>query len=340
MSGEAKAAMGGKRRQRIATATTVAAPCRPLPPFSLPSIAHPPDLSTGVVTDQQGTIRQHQQPDRPAPACAVGTLPTHDEVIDAGRAAAAAVHLHPHHFRSRRHGAIPRAVERHERVTAIVARKLRARIEREAERRGMRLHGDYRRLDVRTVGRAVFGIRFAWQIALRPTVVAPVFDDVDVLGGKVVAEVVAVVVVAPELAGRRIERHADGVAQALRENAAAGAVRVELHDRGPHRVSLIAEIARRSNAHVHLAVGGGPKSNVRVECPVPPGSRGTTVTGVPPLGLKRTTSRSSATYSVSPRNANPNGPCSPLTIVVTVSATPSLLRSASFTTSPELGCEA
>src|SRR6267378_4590307 len=88
-------------------------------------------------------------------------------------------------------------------------------------RRPMRLHRDRRGLDVRAVSRSVLGIGLAGEIALGPAVVAAVFDDVDVLRGKVIAQVVAVVVAAPQLTGGGIERDTDRVAQPLGEYAAA-----------------------------------------------------------------------------------------------------------------------
>src|SRR5882762_7320805 len=255
MSGEAKAAMGGNRRQRVTTAKTTAAPCRPLPPLSLPSISDPPDLSTHVVADQQRAVRQHQQTHRPAPARSVWALPAANEIIDPRRAPAAAVHVHAYDLRTGRGGPVPGAVQRHESIAAILAGELRARVEREAERRGVGLDGDDGRPDARAVRRAVLGIGFARQITLRPSVMAAILDDVDVLGRHVAAEVVAVVVAAPELAGRGIERHPDGIAKPFREDPATGAVGIELGDGGAHRVALVTQVTRRADGDVHLAVG-------------------------------------------------------------------------------------
>src|SRR5438105_13986608 len=91
----------------------------------LPSIAHPPDFSTVVVTHEKRSVRKHQETDRPPPARAVGTLPTDDEIIHTHRPAPAAVHLDAHDLGTRRHGAIPRPVQCDERVAPILARKLR-----------------------------------------------------------------------------------------------------------------------------------------------------------------------------------------------------------------------
>src|SRR6266550_7920328 len=247
-----RAAEGGKfiaavaRIPTPATTMAFAAIRRPSPPFAavLPSISHPPDFSTQVVTDQQRSVGKDQQANRPAPALAVRALPPDDEILHAHRAMPAAVDLDPHDLGPRRYRAIPRAVQRDERVAAILARELRARVEREPERRRVRLDRDGRGLDVRAVSRSVLGIGLAGEIALGPAVVAAVLDDVDVLRRKVIAQVVAVVIPAPQLVRFRIERDADRVAQPLRENVAARSVRVELRHGGAHRVALLAEIAR------------------------------------------------------------------------------------------------
>src|SRR6266404_1857809 len=124
MSDDPKAATGGNRRQSAASAKTHAPICRPVPPFSLPSIGHPPDFFAQVVTDQQRSVGKHQQANRPAPALAVRALPPDDEIFHAHRAAPAGVHLDAHDLGPRRYGAIPGAVESDERVATILAREL------------------------------------------------------------------------------------------------------------------------------------------------------------------------------------------------------------------------
>src|SRR6266566_4929433 len=297
-----------------AAAINSAAPQTIPPPTApyrrLPPISDPPDFPTHVVTHQQGSIRQHQETNRAAPARAVRSLPPHDEVFHPHGAPAATVDLDPHDFGARRDAAVPRTVQRDERIATVFARKLRACVERQAERRGMRLDGNGRRLDMRAIRRSVFRIGFTGEITLGPSVVSTVFDDVDVLGREVIAQIVAIVVATPQLARRRIERHADGVAQTPGEDPTA-------------RYSL----------------PSGPNRIVRVECP-PLGTLGTIVTGAAPPGSKRFTSRSSATYIVSPRNAMPNGPLRPLATITELSATPSWLESGSLTITPEPGCDA
>src|SRR5438132_1896896 len=142
-----RAAEGGKfiaavaRIPTPATTMAFAAIRRPSPPFAaaLPSISHPPDFSTQVVTDQQRSVGKHQEADRPAPALAVRALPPDDEILHARHAVPSAVDLDAHDLGPRRYGAIPRAVESDERVAAILARELWGRVEREPERRRMRV---------------------------------------------------------------------------------------------------------------------------------------------------------------------------------------------------------
>src|SRR5439155_25927032 len=163
---------------------------------------------------------------------------------------ATAVDLDPHYLGARRNRAIPRAVQRDERVAPVIGRERGAGVEGEPERRRMRLDGDRRRLDARAARRSVLGIGFAGEVALGPAVVAAGLDDVDVLGRQVIAQIVAVVVPAPQLAGRRIERQADRVPEPTREDASARAVGVELRYRGAQRIALVTEIAGRPDREI------------------------------------------------------------------------------------------
>ena len=100
----------------------------------------------------------------------------------------------------------------------------------------MSLNRDRRRLDAGAVGVGVLGVLLPGEIAVGPAVEFAVFENVDVLGRQVVAQVVAVVVVRPQLAGRGVERQADGIAQPLGEQMLARAVGVVPHDRRAPRV--------------------------------------------------------------------------------------------------------
>jgi hypothetical protein len=65
-----------------------------------------------------------------------------------------------------------------------------------------------------------------------PAVKAALPDVSDEIGGKIVAEPVALVNRGPKRAGGRIDSDADGVAEAPGKNAQAGAVRIEFEDVG------------------------------------------------------------------------------------------------------------
>src|SRR5206468_11673297 len=243
---------GGRAETRNAAPTTSVAPYQPtarppVRPSVLPPISHPPDLPAHVVADQQRAVRGHHDAHRPAPARAVGQLPPGDEVVD--RHGPAVLDLDPHHLRAGRHRAIPRAVVGDEGVTAVIRRERRTRVERDAEWRRVRLKGDGRRLDCRAVGVRVFGVPLAGEVALRPSVILAVLDDVDPLRWDVVPKVVAVVVRGPELSRRGVEREPHRVPEAARVHAPAAAVAVELHDGRAHRVGLDAQVARRADAH-------------------------------------------------------------------------------------------
>src|SRR5712691_220991 len=184
------------RRSKAAPITALAATHRAVPPITaryrpLRSIAHLPDPTSLVISDQQGAIRRHDDPDRTPPARAVGKLPAGDEVLDRGRPPV--LHVYAHQLRARWHGTVPRAVIRHEGIALVVGGKLRPRVEREPEGRGMGLHRQRRRLDPGAVEARVFGVRLVGQIALRPAVPLPVPQDVEVLRRQVVAKIVAVV---------------------------------------------------------------------------------------------------------------------------------------------------
>src|SRR5260370_538044 len=105
----------------------------------------------------------------------------------------------------------------------------------------MRLHEEHGRLDPSALGLGVLGVWLARQVALRPAVELAVLQDVEVLGWQVVTQVVAVVVVGPELARRRIECQTNRVAQTRREQVLTRAVEVGAHHCGGTRRSVAGE---------------------------------------------------------------------------------------------------
>src|SRR5213078_1437780 len=266
MSARWRAVEGGGGRWRLGKANSTPASTATPPPTctafhrrappstALVSIAHPPDPVASIVAHQQRTIRHHQQPDRSPPAGSVGQLPPGDEVL--GRDGPAVLNAHAYDLGTRRHRTVPGPVIGHERITLVVGGKHRPRIERESERRRMRLHRQRRRLDARAIGTGELGVGPVGKVALRPAVPPPVLEDAQMLGRDVVAQVVAVVVVRPKLAGGGVKGEAHRVAEAPSENAPPGPVQVEARDRRPHRVAreLDALVAGRADGDVHEIV--------------------------------------------------------------------------------------
>src|SRR5436309_2175582 len=105
----------------------------------LPPIAHPPDPSTRVIGYQQGPVCRRHDSHRPPPAGAVGKLPPGDKILN--RVRPPVLHPDADDLRARGHAAIPGAVIRHEGVALVLGRELRPRVERQSERRRVRLHG-------------------------------------------------------------------------------------------------------------------------------------------------------------------------------------------------------
>src|SRR2546426_7201058 len=160
-SRRSKAVTDGNGRD-VPAVTAMAITHAAVPPITaryrpLRSIAHPPDPTSLVVSDQQGAVRRDDDPDRTPPARAVGKLPAGDEVLDRGRPPVQ--HADAHELRARWHGTVPGAVIRHEGIALVVGGELRPRVEREPERRRVRLHRQGGRLNLRAVGARVFGVR-------------------------------------------------------------------------------------------------------------------------------------------------------------------------------------
>src|SRR6266853_1023168 len=225
----------GRRTARLsgrkATACSAVPTTSPTARLSaLVPIFHPPDPPAVVVRNEQCPIVQHQQAHRSAPAAGrrrgARRQPPGDKV--ARRHHLSRLQVHAHHFRAGGDGAVPRAVERHEGLPLVLGGKLRARVEGQPQGRGVGLEQPRRRRHGGAIGARVFGVRLAREIALGPAVPLPVLQNVQVLGRQVVAEVVAVVVVGPQLVGGRVEREPHRIAQAAREHSTVRAIGIEL----------------------------------------------------------------------------------------------------------------
>src|SRR5262249_17351030 len=99
-------------------------------------------------------------------------------------------------------------------------------------------------------------ILMAANVVPGPPVEASVLDVGDVLGGKVIADVVALVDGAPDFSRFGIRGDSHAVANAGGEDAASGAVGIELEDVGTLEFSLICirivDVGYRANRNVHL----------------------------------------------------------------------------------------
>ena len=144
-----------------------------------------------------------------------------------------------------------------EHLVAVLGRKLRAGVEPHAER------GDVRPQVLR--GRdelAACVLRTELGIACRPAVavrIAEVLaadrDPVQFVGRLVVAQHVAAVVGEPQFVRARMPVEADGVAHAPRDDLEGAAVGIHPPDVGVALRIGLADVARRADRHVELAVG-------------------------------------------------------------------------------------
>src|SRR3982751_173018 len=97
------------------------------------------------------------------------------------------------------------------------------------------------------------------NVVPRPTVKSPLLDPRYVIGHKVVTEAVALVYRAPQFARLRVDRDADGVADAGGVNAASGSVRVEFQNGRPILfvfVRVFIDVRVRADRDEHLFTVG------------------------------------------------------------------------------------
>src|SRR5262245_44578614 len=116
-----------------------------------------------------------------------------------------------------------------------------------------------RQLDRRTDGLAAFKrlpgilwIGFARQITKRPTVKPASLENIDPGRGHIVAQVVAIIVGRPDLAGLRKQSHPNRVAEPGREPLLARPIEIVPCDRCALGVTLVAQIAARAYRNKHL----------------------------------------------------------------------------------------
>ena len=142
---------------------------------------------------------------------------------------------------------------RHEGIALVLGREHGARVEREPERRRVCLERERGRLHPRAVGAHILGVRLAGEVALRPAIPSAVPQDVEVLGWHIVAQVVAVVVVGPQLARGRVEREPDGIAESGGERVWIRAVEV-VAGYGRPRQRVVAHVARGADGDIEQVI--------------------------------------------------------------------------------------
>src|SRR5438067_1833942 len=130
---------------------------------------------------------------------------------------------------------IPRTMQSNECAVAIALRKLRSRVERNADSSGVSLNQNIRYdCTVNEVGpfAFVFGVVIIADVRIRPAIESAVFDGCDVVRNKIVAERVPLIDRNPDSIGAGIERQADRIANSRSEDAVACAIRVVFIDGG------------------------------------------------------------------------------------------------------------
>ena len=158
---------------------------------SLSLIRHAPDRAAAVVADEQRTVRRDRDADRATPdALVVADEADQKILILAGRLAV--LHHQPHDFVAGALGPVPRAVQRDEGVALVVGGKLIRAIERDGERRGMRLNENVGRRDVAREIRPlvlVARVLMVAEIVPGPAIEGALRDMRRIVGRQIVAEV-------------------------------------------------------------------------------------------------------------------------------------------------------
>ncbi len=190
-----------------------------------------PQRAVAVLGEQQRAVMRRRHANRTAPhAVGIGDEAGDEILVAAVRHAVAQVD--PYDFIAGAVAAVPGSVQRHEGVALVVARKCRdagAGVEGHAERRRVRLDQHIRDGDVANEVGAfalVPRVLVVADIVPRPAVEFSLLHPGDVVGGKIVAEAVALVGGTPQGVRRR-DRQADAVAQAGGEYLRVVTVRVE-----------------------------------------------------------------------------------------------------------------
>src|SRR5271165_289140 len=151
------------------------------------------DRAAQIVADVERSVLADRHAHRASADALVLAEPTSREIFDV--IGPAVLEEDGYHFVSGLHRAVPGAVVGDEQRPAITRRKLRALVERDLQRRGVRLEIQRGRLRAHALGRIlILGIGYAITvagIAVGPAVVPTVHDLVHFVGRQVVADVIA-----------------------------------------------------------------------------------------------------------------------------------------------------
>src|SRR5205814_1067946 len=178
------------------------------------------------------------------------------EVFDAGRTAV----LHNHARDDVAVGLARRAMHRDEKRVAKRWRKLRSCVEPQIDWRDVRREIECPRYGVGDGDVALRGaqlgladVRLILRDEEREAVVLAGFDEIDLVGRKIVAEIVLSGLAGPHASGVRIPVEAAGVVQTARVRLQRAVARQNLNRRAA-RVGFNADVARRAYRYVEPAV--------------------------------------------------------------------------------------
>src|SRR2546423_6415740 len=185
------------------------------------AIGDPPDRAVSILADEQRAVMRHRDADGARPnRGVVNDKAGHEVLVFATRLAV--LEPHAHHFVAGALRPVPRAVLGGERIAGVFGRKLVAAVDDHPHRGGMCLdqhvgHGDLV-LEVRPLA-AVARVFVGAKIVPGPAVEGAIAHARHEVGHKIVAETVALVGRAPEIAALRVHGEPHAVAQPAGEHA-------------------------------------------------------------------------------------------------------------------------
>src|SRR5271165_5815505 len=203
---------------RAADLASAAAP--PTDNASPPAVGDSPDRAVAVLADQQRAVMRDGDPDRTTPDSAVADDEAGQEIL-VFTSRLPILEQDADHLVAGPLRAVPGTVEGGEGLAAIFEGKLCAIVEGHFERSRMRLHQHIRYSDTAAQiwpFARVTGVFVAADIKPGPTVKGAFAHPGHIIRREVVAEAVALVGRAPQLAGSGLHRHPDAIAQTGRKD--------------------------------------------------------------------------------------------------------------------------